>query len=205
MDRSRPLQEATVRVRSGGRRGTAPVDGGLLSEVAAAAGAREVVRFAYADHAGSATERRVEPYRLVSMGSRWYLVAYDLVRDDWRTFRLDRMSGTRSVGHRFRARPLPEEDVAAYVARKTRQARRHVSATVRVHAPADRVERRLGSWNVETVEVVDADTCLVRLGGGSMADIAFWLGMLDADFEVVDSPGLAEAVRNLAERYARAL
>ena len=62
----------------------------------------------------------------------------------------------------------------------------------------------MGRWN-ETVEVEDEHTCLVRIGGPSMADIAFWLGILEADFEVVDSSELADAVRVLADRYARAL
>src|SRR6478735_3211427 len=111
------LQAHTVRVA--GRRRGANVAGKLLALVAAAARDHEVVRFAYSDHSGSATERRVEPYRLVNWGMRWYLVAFDLERDDWRTFRCDRMSQTRSVGHRFRLRELPAEDIAAHVASKT--------------------------------------------------------------------------------------
>ena len=116
---------------------------------------------------------------MVSMGSRWYLVAFDLERDDWRIFRLDRMSDARSVGHRFRARDLPADDLADYVAGKTRQVRHQVSATVRVHASAAFVEERMGRWNEETVEVEDEHTCLVRIGGPSMTDIAFWLGILE--------------------------
>ena len=119
------LQAHTVRVA--GRRRGADVAGKLLAEIAAASRDREVLRFAYSDHSGSATERRVEPYKLVNWGQRWYLVAYDLGRDDWRTFRVDRMSETRGVGHRFRARELPAEDIAAYVASKTRQVQMKVS------------------------------------------------------------------------------
>lgn len=196
------LGSATERVRFGPPRTSVPA--GLLTDLAAAVGAREVVRFGYADHAGVTTERRVEPYRMVSMGSRWYLVAFDLERDDWRIFRLDRMSDARSVGHRFRARDLPADDLADYVAGKTRRVRHRVSATVRVHASAAFVEERMGRWNEETVEVEDEHTCLVRIGGPSMTDIAFWLGILEHDFEVVDSPELADAVRLLAERYTRA-
>jgi predicted DNA-binding transcriptional regulator YafY len=196
------LQAHTVRVT--GRRRGANVAGRLLALVAAAARDHEVVRFAYSDHSGSATERRVEPYRLVSWGQRWYLVAFDLQRDDWRTFRCDRMSETRSVGHRFRVRELPAEDIAAYVASKTRQVQMKVTGRVVVHAPASVVEQQIGSWTQGSIEPLGEDRCRVQIGARSPQDIAFWLGVLDCDFEVEDSPELADAVRLLSERYARA-
>ena len=196
------LQAHTVRVA--GRRRGANVAGKLLALVAAAARDREVVRFAYSDHSGSATERRVEPYQLVNWGQRWYLVAFDLQRDDWRTFRCDRMSETRSVGHRFRARELPAEDIAAYVASKTRQVQMKVTGRVVVHAPASVVEQRMGSWTQGSIEPLGEDRCRVQIGARSPQDIAFWLGALDCDFEVEDSPDLADAVRRVSERYARA-
>src|SRR5689334_18024146 len=195
------LQAHTVRVAN--RRGP-DVEGKLLALLAAAARDREVLRFAYSDYSGSATERRVEPYRLVNWGMRWYLVAFDLERDDWRTFRCDRMSETRSVGHRFRLRELPAEDVAAYVASKTRQVQMKVTGRVVVHAPASVVEQRMGSWTQGSIEPLGEDRCCVQIGARSPADIAFWLGALDTDFEVDDSPELAAAVRRVAERYARA-
>ena len=196
------LQAHTVRAT--GRRRAPSVEGALLALVAGAARDRELVRFAYSDHSGSASERRVEPYRLLSWGGRWYLVAFDLDREDWRTFRVDRMAHTRSVGHRFRARPLPADDIAAYVATKTRQAQMRTSATVVVHAPAERVQQRMGSWTKSSIEVLGEERCRVRIGGRSAEDLAFWLGALEADFDVEDSPDLAEAVRRMSERYARA-
>jgi predicted DNA-binding transcriptional regulator YafY len=196
------LQAHTVRVA--GRRRTDEVEGKVLALLAAAARDREIVRFDYSDHAGSATERRAEPYRLVSWGRRWYLVAYDLARDDWRTFRCDRMARTRSSGHRFRLRELPAEDVAAYVASKTRQVQMQVTGQVVVHAPASVVEERMGSWTQGSIEPLGEDRCRVQIGARSPADIAFWLGALEADFEVEDSPDLADAVRRISERYARA-
>jgi predicted DNA-binding transcriptional regulator YafY len=196
------LQAHTVRVARG-RRST-DVAGTLLAEIAASSRDREVLRFAYADHSGSATERRVEPYRLVSWGQRWYLVAFDLGRDDWRTFRVDRMQDTRGVGHRFRVRELPAEDIAAYVAAKTRQVQMKVSGRVIVHAPASFVEERIGSWTQGSIEPLSVDRCRVQIGARSPQDIAFWLGVLDVDFEVEDSPDLAAAVRLISERYARA-
>ena len=196
------LQSHTVRV-SGSRRGP-QVDGRLLALIAATAHDREIMRFGYADHSGSATERRVEPYRLVNWGRRWYLVAFDLERDDWRTFRVDRISDPRSVGHRFTLRPLPADDIAAYVAAKTRQVQMKVRGRVIVHASADDVAAKMGAWSEGSIEALGPDRCLMQLGGRSVEDIAFWLGVLDADFEVVDSPELAAAVSRVADRYSRA-
>jgi predicted DNA-binding transcriptional regulator YafY len=195
------LQSHTVQA---GARSRTQVDGGVLALLAAAARDREIVRFAYADYSGAATERRVEPYRLVNYGRRWYLVAFDVERADWRTFRIDRLSDARSVKHRFTGRPLPAEDIAAYVAAKTRQVQMRVQGQVILHLPADIAERRMGGWTQGSIEALDDGRSLVRLGGRSVEDLAFWLGVLDADFEVVDSPELAAAVERVAERYRRA-
>jgi predicted DNA-binding transcriptional regulator YafY len=197
------LQTHTVRV--GGKPRGPQVEGGLLALLAAAARDREVVRFRYADYTGAASERRVEPYRLVNMGRRWYFVAWDVERGDWRTFRIDRMSEARSVGHRFSPRPLPADDIAGYVAAKTRQVQMKVRGRVRVDLPARIVEARMGSWIEGSIEALGDDRCLIQLGGRSVEDIAFWLGILDADFEVVDSPELAAAVQRIASRYAQAV
>lgn len=196
------LQSHTVRV-SGRRRGP-QIEGRLLALIAATAREREVMRFRYSDHAGSSSERRVEPYRLVNWGRRWYLVAFDVQRDDWRTFRVDRMDDVRSVGHRFRARPLPAEDIAAYVAEKTRQVQRKVRGRLIVHLPAAELAARMGPWAEGSIEALAPDRSLVQLGGRSVEDIAFWIGILDVDFEVIDSPELAAAVQRIAARYTRA-
>ena len=196
------LQSHTVRV--GAKRRGPQIDGRILAQLAATARDCEIMRFSYSDHAGSATERRVEPYRLVNWGRRWYLVAFDLERDDWRTFRVDRLSEPRSVGHRFTARALPAEDIAGYVAEKTRQVQLKVRGRLIVHAPATEVESRMGPWTEGSIEALAPDRCLVQLGGRSVEDIAFWIGILDVDFEVVDSPELTAAVERIADRYARA-
>jgi predicted DNA-binding transcriptional regulator YafY len=196
------LTSHTVRVTGGQRRGP-QVDGALLALIAAAARDREILRFRYSDHSGSGTERRVEPYRLVNWGRRWYLVAFDLERDDWRTFRADRIAEPDVSGHRFTLRPLPADDIAAYVAARTRQVQLKVQGRVIMHLPAEEVAERMGSWG-GSVEPLGPDRCLLALGGRSVEDLAFWLGVLDADFEVLDSPELAAAVRRIADRYARA-
>jgi predicted DNA-binding transcriptional regulator YafY len=130
-------------------------------------------------------------------------VAFDVERQDWRTFRVDRMAEHRTIGHRFALRPLPAEDIAAYVAAKTRQVQQKVLGRVVVHAPAHQIAARLGSWG--SVEPDGPTRCRVQLGGRSVEDLAFWLGVLDVDFTVLDSPELSAAVQRLADRYARAV
>lgn len=199
------LQSHTVRVGGPGRGPL--VDGAMLALLAAAARDREIVRFGYADHSGAASERRIEPYRLVNWGRRWYLVAYDVERGDWRTFRVDRMVEPRSVGHRFTARELPAEDIAAYVAGKTRQLQLKARGRAVVHASAELVAGRFGPWlDRASVESLGPDRCRVDLGGRSPEDIAFWLGVLDCDFEIdPGSPELVAAVDRMARRYQAAV
>lgn len=191
-------------VRAAPRRRGDEVSGTVLADLAACIRDREVVRFGYADHAGATTERRVEPYRLVSLGRRWYLVAHDLLRDDWRTFRVDRLREPRGVGHRFRARELPADDLAAYVAARTRSVQRKVTGQVVLEAPAAVVEERMGWWTDGSIEALGEERCRVRIAGRSTEDIAFWVGVLGVDFTVEGPEELRRAVRALEQRYAAA-
>src|SRR5579859_6211476 len=93
------------------------VDARTLGLLAAACRDQERVSFEYRDHRGGGSARSVEPHRLVSWGRRWYLVAWDPGPGDWRTFRVDRISGRPATGPRFHPRPPPQEDLAAYVSR----------------------------------------------------------------------------------------
>ncbi|MBE7188026.1 YafY family protein [Jatrophihabitans endophyticus] len=192
----------TVRVT--GKRGGPSLDGAALGVMTAAARDREILRFGYSDATGAATERRVEPYRVVNWGRRWYLVAFDLERDDWRNFRVDRIADLRSVGHRFALRPLPAEDVAAWVAAKTRSAGAPFRATVLVAAPADEVGARMGGWADGGVEALPDGRCRLTVGARSPRDLAIWLGFLDAEFVVDGSPELCEALRLLGGRLTSA-
>ncbi len=102
----------------------------------------EQVRFDYADKAGNETRRLVEPDKLVLLGHRWYLVAWDTRRDDWRTFRVDRASNPRLAGVRTKPRPLPAADAAEYVARSVSANERQIEASVLLHAPFDEARAR---------------------------------------------------------------
>ena len=195
------LQSYTVSI--GGARSGPTVDGATLALLAAACRDRERLRFGYLDHAGAESSRSVEPHRLVHWGRRWYLLAWDVDRDDWRTFRVDRIEHPTGVGRRFAERDSPGGDAAAYVRQGSRTMQWRFMARLVVHAPAATIAEKLGSA-AESVEIMDDDRCLLSLGSESAASMAAWLGFLEADFEVLDSPELSAELRRLAERYTRA-
>jgi predicted DNA-binding transcriptional regulator YafY len=180
-----------------------PIDPATLTTLSAACRDTQRLRFGYTGHDGAASTRLAEPYRLVSWGRRWYLVAWDCDRADWRTFRVDRLADVAGTGHRFAPRPLPDEDVARYVSRSVGAAVWRYRVEVTVQAPAAAVAARL-PVPAGTVEPVDDARCTVRTGSDSLDAVATWLGMLGADFTVVSPPELADALRRLGERYLRA-
>src|SRR6478735_8141332 len=179
------------------------VDPDVLTMLAGVCRDRRQLRFDYDDRHGGASQRRVEPHRLVNAGRRWYRVAWDTDRVDWRTFRVDRMRPHVSVGPAFTPRELSDDAVIALVSRGVPPAARRFRARVRVHAPAALIAERVGPW-IGTVEAVDAATCILETGADTLDILAVHLGMLDAEFSVIDAPDLASHLRLLAGRYARA-
>lgn len=151
--------------------------------------------------ADAVPERRVEPYRLVATARRWYLFSFDLDRDDWRVFRLDRMRDVRATTWRFTAREAP--DAVEHVTRGiSRSVYRH-DVAVRVRAPADQVGDRYGP-TIAQLEPEGEGACLMRMGGDQLDVIASYLAFLPWEFEVVGPPELAQAVRELGQRMVRA-
>src|SRR5205807_2373816 len=133
------LQAYTVAVASTGP----TVDPHMLAMIAGACRDLELIRIDYKKHDGTESTRSVEPYRLVHLGRRWYLVAWDRDRLAWRTFRVDRMQVQRPTGPHFTPRELPAEDIAAYVTRSVRSAPQRYQARVIVKAPADVIAERV--------------------------------------------------------------
>jgi predicted DNA-binding transcriptional regulator YafY len=178
------------------------VDAGVLTTVAQACRDEERMRFSYTAQTAERSARHVEPHRLVALGHRWYLVAYDLGRADWRSFRLDRMENPRATGMRFQPRELPAEDAVAFVRAglENLPTRRRIEALV--HADAARVRNVVGRW--ATVEEVDEATCRVRMTVENLDWPALTLGAIGADFEVVRPAELVEHIRQLGIRFARA-
>ena len=195
------LQRMTVTVSR--RRPGQTVDPTALTALARLAREHFTVRFDYSDRRDTASQRRVEPYRIVNAGQRWYLVAWDLDRADWRTFRVDRMREDLSPGPRFVPRELTDAEVEALVSRGVPVEARLHQARVVVSAPAEELARRFGLW-LGTITAIDEFSCVLETGADNLEMLAGYLGLLGADFAVREPPELVEAVRALAARYAAA-
>jgi predicted DNA-binding transcriptional regulator YafY len=179
-----------------------PVPAAVLSAIAATIRDHRRLRFDYEDHSGRTALRTVEPHRLVHARARWYLVAWDADREDWRTFRVDRMQPRAHAGARFPPRPDPGGDLVRYVERGVGSATWRHRTRVKVHAPAAEVIARVPPAVV--VEAIDEHACFAHVGSGSAHSLAQWLTMLDADFDASDDPELARELRRLAGRLTRA-
>jgi predicted DNA-binding transcriptional regulator YafY len=185
---------------SGGR---PVVDPGLLAALAAACRDRERLRVDYTGSDNVTSRRLVEPHRLSHLGDRWFLVAWDLDRGDWRSFPVDRIETMPATDRRFAPRPAPEGGFEAYVARSASAQRDRHQARVVLHAPMhemlDRVPPEYG-----TLEEIDATSCLLRTGHAWLGGIAVYVAYIGVDFTVVDPPELVAELRTLAARFARA-
>lgn len=180
----------------------AVVDPEVLVAVAGACRDTERLEFTYTAADGARTERLTEPFRLVALGRRWYLVAYDLGRGDWRSFRIDRLTAPRRTGQRFAPRPLPAEDAAAFVRSGTdARSSAHVVEAL-VEAPAADVRRRVGPW--ATVTEQGDGRCRLRMETYDLSWAALALGSAEAEFTVLDPPALRDLLAEWAGRFDRA-
>lgn len=195
------LQNYTVRIAIGDG---PTVDPEVLTALANACRDHERLRFDYRDHHDESSQRLVEPHRLVTWGRRWYLVAWDVDRTDWRTFRADRIAPRSPTGPRFAPRPGPAEDIAEYVSKRVSKAPWRYRARIVLHAPAQVIRERINPA-VGEVEALDEHTCVLFTGADSLDNLVVHLGLLGADFEVTEPPELVERVRLWAERYRRAV
>ncbi|GAA1262000.1 helix-turn-helix transcriptional regulator [Saccharothrix xinjiangensis] len=195
----------TLRVTAVERSAAPRVDSGVLVAVSGAVHAREVLRFDYASPPGhdARPPRRVEPHHLVTRAGRWYLVAWDLDRADWRTFRVDRITPRVPTGPRFTRRDLPGGDVAAFVADRFSGGSGGwpCRGEVVLHLPAAEVSPFAGDG---VVEELGPDRCRLTLGSWSWPALAAAVGRFDADVEVVGPTGLRDAFARLARRFAEA-
>lgn len=194
------LQSVTVTMPAGGP----AVDAAVLTAVAATCRAHEQLRFDYATHAGTPSVRRVEPHRLVHTGRRWYLVAYDLDRADWRSFRVDRMQPRIPTGPRFTPRPLPAEDLAAFVSRGISTGAYRYQARFTLHVPlevaADRIPPTIG-----TLAERDEHSCTLLAGSNSLDELLLYVGLYGFEFEIHEPPELVAHVQTLTARLAEAV
>nr|WP_245975741.1 YafY family protein [Amycolatopsis palatopharyngis] len=180
--------------------GRAPVDPDVLMTLARAC--RDEVEAGFDYPAGSKVRaRRVEPYRLVASDRRWYLFAYDLDRDDWRSFRVDRMTGVSARTWRFQPRAAP--DAATYVQESVASRVYPHQARFLVHASADTVRAQVPP-SAAIVQPHGSERCEVRSGGGNLDFVLMHVLLLGHEFEVLDPPELRSRCQALAQRLLSA-
>ena len=184
------------------RGGVAPsVSPDVLIAVSSAVRAREVLRFEY--EGSDASPRRVEPHHVVASDGRWYLVAWDLERDDWRIFRADRITPRTPTGPRFAPRSVPGGDARAYVAARFKGSSQvdewPCTGTVVLHLPLSEVLPYVGDG---VASAFDADRTEYTVGSWSWVALAASLGRFDAEVEVVGPAELKMAFGELAHRFA---
>ncbi|MHC0433320.1 helix-turn-helix transcriptional regulator [Streptomyces sp. O3] len=198
--RVQTLQAATAPLVSGDGARVAPE---TLTVLASAASGQEKLRFHYRAGDGAETRRLVEPYRLVSTGRRWYLVAYDMTREDWRTFRVDRVTEPFATGARFAPREVPTGDAAEFMRRTVWRRAPELDIDVSFAAPASAVAARL-SPRLGTPEPEGSGCRLRATVTDSVEWVALRLALADVEFTVHGAAELVAHVRGLGARLGRA-
>lgn len=195
------LQTATSHVGTAGP----PVSPDTLIALAEACRRRERLRLDYTSPRSGASRREVEPHSMVCFGRHWYLIAWDVGRDDWRTLRVDRLAPRTPTGPRFTPRPLPHGDPATYLAHQLSSRTWAHQAVFRLHespeAVADRVWPGMG-----VIEAVDDHSCLLHVGADTLPDLVWMITSVGVDFTLAQGPlELTAALRTQALRCLHAI
>lgn len=177
------------------------VDANALTVIAQACRDDERLRFGYRTRAGERASRLVEPHRLVSLGSRWYLVAWDTERHDWRTFRVDRLTEPAVTGVRFRPRELPASDAAQFVRDQLASIPTRYQVIVDVCAAPATVQRAVWDWG--TVEALNEQVSRLTMNVDAFEWPAFVLSTVGAEFTIVQPDEFGTYLRELGERLLR--
>ena len=178
------------------------VDSSTLTALAQACRDHERVRFTYSSRTGEETDRHVEPHQLVSLGSRWYLAAWDRDREDWRTFRLDRITEPRPTKFGFKPRPLPGGDAAAYVTESLRSIPMRFRLIATVEAPADQITDKVYGGKVESL---GKRRCQVSIDGDQLEWLAFQISSLGFEFQIHEPKELVDYLAQLVGRVTRSI
>lgn len=176
----------------------------VLSALAGTCRSHERAMFRYEDHQGKASQRDVEPHGLVHTGSRWYLVAWDLIREDWRTFRVDRIGGKIRVGPRFSPKSVPEGDAAAFVSRSVASRPYAFQARILFAASRQQVTLRVPPL-AGHLQAIDDSHCRMETGGHTLERLALYILLVGEDFIVEDPPELEVELKKIATRIRKAI
>lgn len=194
----REASDALMGLHRGGHPAPAPVDAEVMGELAIAVRRDERVRFTYVGRGADTSRRHVEPHRLVGTGSRWYLVAHDLEREAWRSFRVDRVTEVFLTGARSDGRE-PPVDAATFVAESIQGARARIKAVVVLHADM-KDAGALVPEGTGVLEPLGEGRTLLTTGGDALDWIAVRLALLGVPFEVREPPELAAYIGELGGR-----
>lgn len=182
------------------------IDADLIATLAGACRDSTRLRFTYVARDDTTSHRHAEPSAVVHSGYRWYLVAFDLDRGDWRTFRIDRIRGRVRLAERGRARVVPGGDPAAFVRERLHSSADEPEATpgqVRVQADAAHIRKRMpGRYAI--VEPEDERHCILTTRGAWSRHFLVWVTLLDEPIEILGPPELVAAADTLAERLRAA-
>lgn len=180
------------------------IDLKTLSLLAAACRDNHSLHFEYRSRDGALTARRAEPLRMVHTGRRWYLVAWDLEREAWRTFRLDRFASSIQTGPRCAPRDPPDPDLAAWVARSVAYSPYPHKVKVMLHARIEDAAERIPP-GAGLLEALDEKSCILSMGANSPGLLSVYIAAFGMDFEVIEPPELVEQIREVAARLLRAV
>lgn len=172
---------------------------GTLTTLARASRDSEHARFDYRGASGDPSRRHVEPHHVVPLDRRWYLVAWDLDRKDWRTFRLDRIDNPSSTNRRFTPRPLPSPNPTTYIREKIATLQSVHKVVLIVDTPLDAVQRHLGPWGTATRQT--AGTTRIEMNIPDLGWAVMTLAVLNADIRHVEPPELRILLHELGHRF----
>lgn len=175
----------------------------VLMQIAGACRDQKKLTIGYGDRSGEQSLRQVEPVRLAHTGRRWYLVAWDVEKQDWRTFRADRIGRIVEPGMHFAPRKLPQ-DVVKFVSQSISYEPYACRARLKLAGSLNVLAQRIPSW-IGALEPLDSQHCVLSIGAPTPESLAAFMLMAEVDFELLDAKDLLPQLRTVARRLSRAL
>jgi predicted DNA-binding transcriptional regulator YafY len=174
-----------------------------LMQIAGACRDNKKLTIGYADRTGRQSARQIEPVRLAHTGRRWYLVAWDLERQDWRTFRADRIGRIVEPGTHFTPRQLPQ-DIVKFVSQSISYEPYACRARLKLEGPVAEMTKRIPSW-IGALEPLGEQHCVLSIGAPSPEALVAFMLLAGVDFEMLEGKELLPQLRGIARRLGRAL
>lgn len=175
-----------------------------LTKLGTACNARRYVTFSYVGHNGAASERVVEPYKMVQNGYLWYLVAWDRNRVDWRTFRVDKAGSLEILSETFAPRDPPSDDVARQTVWSVSNAGYEFRGSICIHAPLEVALPRVPA-GAGILDKIDEQSCRLETGANSLTILAIYLLEMGLPFSVEGPENLRQEIRRASQALQESL